>query len=542
MAVLNVMFLLSGAEGTIIGEPSSLPRMIWGLDPNDNLPTSHLSNSQQTRVVPIQRPADKSRHGSSQVPVSPAVLPPLVPKLGLTGLNYQSFEEIQNGQKLSVSVPAAPEIGSEHSFDGTWRGMTRVGAGLGFSVSEEELKLGTRYNAAMRVAGTMDPSQLYRLQTPNVMDEGVELLSVEEEPVPQRQLQAQSQEEKYRFVARGMGSRGLPSNLIDLLSNPVKLSIQANNVNPFPSAALRFSSADSTTGRLLTPPNSSSPQWSSVFSPLQRKPLLPTNPPFGSSGSSANSKPHPRMGTTNDELSQELRRFVFENIATSNSADAADYLRIPTALHTRSASAFSSPIHPPGIPVPHHILLSQAPDPFFTLPTQRVFPQMSAPYVTGPYTRSTLSNPRSIPLSRLHQKRGAVKLATVPEEDPAENYVHDSKLYAPHRVSLRTPSPLLNGLQPQSVDMKAAFEAEELTNVGKARVKLPHPVKCRGADATGPVDSVQSRPLQGSPKKKRPQRRRKSGVSKLAETAKGGFPLGNEGPVSFGSLTQLEGR
>ena len=127
----------------------------------------------------------------------------------------------------------------------------------------------------------------------------------------------------------------------------------------------------------------------------------------------------------------------------------------------------------------------------------RVFSQILDPHFTSTYTQSTLLNLHSIPQLLIYQKCSAIKLATGPELDSIEAYVHDNRLRVPHFFPLCIPSLLPDRLQPQSVDIKAAFVTGDFTQIERLCLKLPHHVTGCGTNA--PLDSGQSTMFQRSP-------------------------------------------
>ncbi|KAF8497636.1 hypothetical protein JB92DRAFT_2834397 [Gautieria morchelliformis] len=552
----------SGAEGTIIGEPSSLPRMIWGLDPNDAV-TSHVPQPQPSRVVSIKTPAGnfKSRPGNHQGPpssVSTSAIfssPHVGPRFGNPDMNCNSSGQPQIGGDFSISMPTALEARREEDPRSTLRRTTRgdPDLGLDLTVLEEPLRLEPRFERSLHDDSIIDYPHPHRVGASNAMDRGFRLLSDEKDPQHQRPPGNRKQEEIYRHHSYASGSRkGHPSNLIELLSSPVNLLDRASNKYSRVAAGTpRLSAQGFPPSFLPTPPNSSSPQWTSVFSPVRNNGLSTAGFSHVSSNISAGIVMRQRTNTTNDELSDELRRFVFENMPPVSSANAQiDAFQASRMSPTSAANVFlaahnalrssKNPTHPPGLPTPQHILLSKAlepSDPFSESADGSSSPKSAPPSgSSGPYTRSTLSNPRSIPLSRLRQKRGAIKLPTVPEEDSAEPQLHDMKLAPPAptpRLLLRTPSPLDGRLHAQSMEEKATF-GEDIKQ-GQARVKLPHSAKGSGSAQRTNLDSSQNAPPQSSPKQRRLQRRKRP--TKLVDAGKPGFPLASEGTVSFGSST-----
>ena len=548
--------LLSGAEGTIIGEPSSLPRMIWGLDPNDAVPNSHVpqTQTQQSRTVSI-KPLSvnfKTRYNAHQGAFSvstPATSGSLHvgPRFGNADKNYNSFEQVKTGREFS-SMPAVLEARREEEPRCNSRRMARRGPDLGLhaSVHEEPIGIEHRYEHNILGDGIMDCSHLLSLGPPNTIDTVLELLPPEETP-HQRPSEGRNQDETHMQYSYEQSSRnGHPSHVFDLLSSPVALRDRPFNAYPrvVSGARPRLIAQDYTPNYLPTPPNSTSPQWTSAFSPL-RNGRSHTTGSSQSIGDISSVVRRSQARTTNDELSEELRRFVFENMTPVGSANGIDAPQFARTSHTSARSMYmtarnalvssESPSHPPGLPIPQHILLSKALEPFNPLSAQESSPKSTSPSAS-PYTRSTLSNPRSIPLSRLRQKRGAVKLATVPEEDSAESHVHDGRLAPPSlpplRLLLRTPSPLDDRLHAQSMEDKTTF-GDDL-KLRQARVKLPHSANTRTDGAQGGYfDSSQNTIPQNSPKKKRLQRKKRP--VRPVELEKSGFPLISEGTVSFGS-------
>ncbi|KIJ49615.1 hypothetical protein M422DRAFT_777544 [Sphaerobolus stellatus SS14] len=159
---------------------------------------------------------------------------------------------------------------------------------------------------------------------------------------------------------------------------------------------------------------------------------------------------HMDARNVDEELSRELRRFVLEGLSSAQASNIyqASQQPIPSI---NSHSFFSNananlnanptqnphgiPAYPPGLPIPSYMLSSakqggsnsQPP----TVPSKRI-PQSSTDAGPSSYQRSTLANPRSIPLSRLRQKAAAgTNLPTVPEEETPQRF--DVKLPAPHQ-------------------------------------------------------------------------------------------------------------
>ncbi|KAF8578705.1 hypothetical protein K439DRAFT_1621105 [Ramaria rubella] len=544
----------SGAEGTIIGEPSSLPRMIWGLDPNDVVSTSHFSQPQQPRPMPIKCPGGdlQLRYGGVQglnpTASIPSTLTPLNvgPRFGHSDTDCSFFEDSHAGFLPSNSVHAfGPR--REGTVNNGIHGMARSSTGLGLHAKEEISRSKSRSERERRDEAIMEPSRIHRMHTANSVDRDVGMPPVESEAL--FSAEAQTAEKSYRRPIHAL-RREHPSNLIELqlLSSPVRLldSVHSHIASVTP----RISAPEFKPNYLPTPPNSSSPQWCSLLSPLRSN-----HPPLQSSSHdndfslSVGTRHQP--DTTIDELSDELRRFVFENMSPTNSLvnnshdSQIPLVRLDAPLTARNALPFPvTPAHPPGLPIPQHILLSKALEPFDPLSTNDTSSPAAVPFSAAPYTRSTLLNPRSVPLSRLRQKRGTIKLATVPEEDTSEPHVHDGrlapKIYAAPRLSFRTPSPLDNTLHAQSMEDKTTFGEE--FKLAKVRVKLPHGSRSH-------TDSVQSqrpngelghsRAPEGSPKKRRLQRRKRPLKVEADEL---GFPLVSESNVSFhsGSLSAAQ--
>lgn len=529
--------------------------MIWGLDPNDAVPTSHPPQSQPSRAVSIKPPGNfKARYGTQGSASTPAILGSshVGPRFGNQDTNYNSFEQIQGGGNLSRSTQTTFDARREEDLRNNFRrlGVTRGAPdpGLNVTVCEEPIRFENRYDHILHGDGIMGYSHLHpaRMGSSDIVDRGFELLPAEKELQHQRPSDIRNQEviPKKQF-SYSSSRKGHPSNLIELLSSPVNLLDRASYAYSRTAPGTPRSSAQGFTSSFLpTPPSSSSPQWSSVFSPLRNHRSSVAN--FSSHSSSdpmSDVVMRQHKNTTNDELSDELRRFVFENMSPISSANAIDaFQAFPktsamnvflTACGGESSSG--SPTHPPGLPIPQHILLSEALEPFDPLSGQGSTSPKPAPPSPGHYTRSTLSNPRSIPLSRLRQKRGAIKLATVPEEDSSETHVHDGRLAPPaHTTSLpvilRTPSPLDGLLHAQSMEEKTTLGED--VKLGHVRVKLPH---AKGSAQCANLGPMQNTTPQGSPKKKRLQRRKRP--VKTVESRKPGFSLVAEGTVWFGPST-----
>lgn len=280
---------------------------------------------------------------------------------------------------------------------------------------------------------------------------------------------------------------------------------------------------------LPTPPSSTSPQWSSNFSPYQASvysPVLPAQTVGQSTSSSGQ-----RSGA---DSSNELRKFVYERIGSrtnkkkkemtitsTNQNDQAmhpgtfisgspinalnfKYMRHISSPSTVSAKSPPYPGPPPSTPLP-----ALPPSPIVdNLKSRNCRSSFSTtpPSPTSPEAHSrprsvSYQQPRSVPLARLIQRR----LSSVPEEDlssrvrspspPPSNLQSNASHVQKYRTDLtpdvtreqyqsqiaRTPSPVHTSLKSQSrigsgYDREDSFDVLDTKKATKhvaAKVNLP---------------------------------------------------------------------
>lgn len=199
---------------------------------------------------------------------------------------------------------------------------------------------------------------------------------------------------------------------------------------------------------LPTPPSSSSPQWSSKFSPYPTSlysPDLTTSNQNWVLGNMARQNQR-----SSAESSNKLRRFVYERInggappkvnisspdlqvnQTTSSSPAVDVSRVTQLSSPLSPYPTSSPRHPgppPTTPLPP---LPSVPDSAFRL--RQTLISTTPPSPTSPVRKRPRSisyqHPRSVPLSRTIQRR----LASVPEEDLSSFLERNRSMSPPQRL------------------------------------------------------------------------------------------------------------
>ncbi|CDO77325.1 hypothetical protein BN946_scf184775.g15 [Trametes cinnabarina] len=269
----------SGAEGTIIEEPESLPRVIWGLDAEAS------KNSRQANVVPprsvpkkLASPADPHNtrppiHNSSEKP-------PVPQALVNTKAQTRNHTVPYLQGSTSVSLPPPPDFILKHS---------------------EPIDLGrlseTRLESVNR-SGPVTHSNPPAWQTPFQQQLPTPELVHDLSPDLRAMLFAQE-----RLRAQGLPSTSLGSSSLNRLLQPAPAdsslalleSIKSSRspivlddfAPPYGSYAQGLSSQMSALGMaqkhrqpqlnafLPTPPSSSSPLWSSNFSPYQGVLLSP---------------------------------------------------------------------------------------------------------------------------------------------------------------------------------------------------------------------------------------------------------------------------
>ncbi|KAI0743543.1 hypothetical protein C8Q80DRAFT_845625 [Daedaleopsis nitida] len=446
----------SGAEGTIIEEPDSLRRVIWGLDANESAPSRPLSkplNSQSATFKPAVKvardPVKVIVEIKPQDQKPPKIVHPQTVHLaalnGRTSLPHPS-QSVPVTRAAAEQLPPPPEFMLKHSEP----------IDLGRLVNNEHAQ---QHRDLVHAVDRAYPGW----QTP--YSNGLPTPELVHDLSPELQAMLFAQE---RLRANGItpstvytndlnGSISASSSSSSLLSSlkssrsPIVLE---ELTYPYPysgvssNLAQKYRQQQLQQNLLPTPPNSSSPIWSSAFSPYQGALLSPELlaaaglAQLNNNYLSSQTIP-PRMDATQHLLRQNYANTMLEgrhanltrlapaaNISVVAGSKlpprlAAEYARrrsapedlevnYPTASSYDLAASPSVPKAPPNTPHGRGAA--------FGLKRSDVTTQLSsmAPPASPSSPRNTPSvglpqHLRSIPLSRLVQRR----LSTVPEEDYA---------------------------------------------------------------------------------------------------------------------------
>ncbi|KAI0032096.1 hypothetical protein K488DRAFT_86190 [Vararia minispora EC-137] len=398
----------SGAEGTIIEEPESLPRMIWGLD--SDAQSSPLEEIHETPAAVVIHPSSESTTAAAKVP------PP-----------QQSLVSIRPPAQGSENQPPAaalPPLEAQRA-----RQMRQDTVPVGDYVRSSPLGI-------RRTSGQAAAEDFVYSHDPE--DDGIKVSEA-------------------RFYDFGKVREVPRSNKSHEFSQPTTVGNMKVTARPAPGSALpqifieplspgayvpsrhEYAALESNQqyhGRKLmdylpTPPSSSSPLWSPNFSPYQE------------------SLPSPSL-TSYMNVSEQLRRLIHERLSDMSSpslAPAAQIDTYPTSLPVADFNELSSPQELLKYIARREMLiasqasqatgvsqrarkLSNHSQPSYTAGTSRdrhhssqssLRQGYSPPSPTSPEMHLhvprgyTTHQPRSIPLTRLIQRR----LSAVPEEDAA---------------------------------------------------------------------------------------------------------------------------
>ena len=443
----------SGAEGTIIEEHDNLPRMIWGLGADDAPVTHSYVGSHIPYVTPhpnLSRLHRKAPPRLQKKQVSPAYLatPKQTPTLSPNSCDRKKVEMHQ------------------HALDNL--GSRPRDAYASAMVLDNILRLST-----VNVTGTWDSlygKSVYRPQDPVAADG--QTFKTNNGIALDWQVALAPQKLKNSLFEDGRGTKPpqllkpsapvfLPSHKAPALHYP-RIFVEPRSTQSYqePHQSRRIPAIDIgqqyhqqqiNQNVLLTPPSSSSPQWSSNFSPCQGS-LNSTHMALPQSNRIPNNIGQHRAS------SNELLKFVHERIASgcpnkqnyslstiSPSTQTVTSQLVPTGSadvshslpHTQfngpsSTAVKSHPAPPPSTPLP--------PLPFHTSIRESKFRLVRSSFLTTTPTRPSpearprsvsYQHPRSIPVTRLMQR----KLSSVPEED-FSSYVQYNRS-PPPRLSIQ---------------------------------------------------------------------------------------------------------
>lgn len=547
MRLISDIFLFSGAEGTIIEEPDSLPRMIWGLGHDGNAPIDRSKSMQPTHSQrktphtaqqsltskPVQsayhRPADNQRRSQPTEPVHRSPLLPrnetnahirgLFPPEQVANLPYPCGDDAIILENLLQDYHAKSwEAGSD------FKDLPGTGA-------QEPLYL---QNLLPTPPVDTHPSILhgFGLTSPNNLGP----------------MLAKGPGSSMKLSSRPAAGSPLPQIFIEPRSSAPRQRLSAMEI----AQQYHRQQLQKQSNMLPTPPSSSSPLWSSAFSPYQESMSSPTNwtsPQFTEQALAGIR--NQTIGVT--DANQELRRQVYEQLHGTDSSDAlAPSIQIGShsRAQTHKSSEVSSntspaetlrdllarrdallasvtaspprPRPPPNTPRGSISARGQA-----TRPGQPYFARPPSSPVSPEARSHSLSaqQPRSIPLARLIQRR----LSAVPEEEsvsalpgflpshdeptlrtrhnsvdsPGKGHVPLQYTHPNSTAGRRTPSPIHAALAIQSGTVAPALGLRLGPTIqsGSAKVRLPSaPLQTRNRPDVAPVS--RSKPNGGSGREK----------------------------------------
>ncbi|KAH7929854.1 hypothetical protein BV22DRAFT_1109620 [Leucogyrophana mollusca] len=451
----------SGAEGTIIDESDNVSRIIWGLGPGE-LPSGH------SRIGTCASSYEACPRVSAHVPISQA--PPRLQRKSLhssSSHNPQVQPHIPTGKQATITETELQEPSFQDQIERkvAVSRLDRSSFPSASTIREDLSKDTDTWRPVYTVRDHPRREHIHQEAQYSRVDEGL-LLDWQEMTLDERQLEhtmAQYSESRksavpgFPPVTQVQVPQAYPRIFVERRPNEYVASVNTPRQSAMAIAQQyrthlqqQLRQKQQQLVGLPTPPNSSSPQWSSNFSPYQGSSLSPDmDLPY-------HSRPSPNISYAphkqRSDPSHQLRRFVYErmgNLATgvapqtntyrsngpSDSVDKtlkslsslspqsevsnklAHYLRHLNAL--TSQSSFTSPVHPgppPNTPLP--------PVPFVTNPISRgstshayggaVTATPPSPQSPEARTRSvSYQQPQSVPLVRPMQRR----LSSVPEED-----------------------------------------------------------------------------------------------------------------------------
>ncbi|KAF7985102.1 hypothetical protein HWV62_8997 [Athelia sp. TMB] len=411
----------SGAEGTIIEEPEHLPRMIWGLGPDDP-PSAHSRTSSYN-------PHDSNSRSGIPKHARPAQ-PPRLRNQG-TSANY-----LATPQQTPTFTPQLPF----HSADTDDQAiiLRRALEGLGTRPARDSYKKDTMMSNIKLQDHTCQATDsrdaFYHQMDTNVsprraFEQDTEIaLDWELALIQQRRLKQSLLNQRHEIQSQAPGHLNrsaavfVPSNLTPPQSYP-RIFVEPRATKYYP--AKNLTSTFATKHGLPTPPSSASPQWSADFSPYSNSLYSPEM--IRSQQSKFPVPSSQQKPTAPSSSSYELPTFVHEHFGTAHSEhglssfkDCTMYSELPPKPARTVLATTLYPGPPPTSPLP-------------PIPDWRLHGQPAAFDITPPLSpdlRRSISyqQPRSIPLSRLIERR----LASVPEEEH-NSFVQRSRILSSKR-------------------------------------------------------------------------------------------------------------
>ncbi|KIJ67960.1 hypothetical protein HYDPIDRAFT_37538 [Hydnomerulius pinastri MD-312] len=449
----------SGAEGTIIEEPGNVSRMIWGLGPDDQSNNQSRVDGTSTNPDAAQKLASQaptqvpSRLQKKKVPVpsqtaSQSHAPAAANKTFAKSNNFaRAYPSQQQSGERKAPFPNQSYRGAETHEDTTYGPPWTEGHSMSSNANCRE------YIANEITAPVVDDGRILEWQLA-LLRQALRNSSVNQdaysaypdglEPViPTTAVPGFSQPYPRIFVepraSEAIGSVRRQS--------AVEIAQQYRQQQLYHQALQNQKMQQK--NFLPTPPNSSSPQWSSQFSPYHGPSLSPdvaifpdlpsafTSQKYRSSADSSqrlrrlvrerqealnhasNLKMHNRIPTSQtSQFIPDINPNVNLRHNPSSSSTLAKYLQQLQALSPSTLQSPPQPGPPPNVPLP--------PAPSFQHNSRDLVGQFQgarqslvAPTPLSPESPQSrprsvsYQNPRSVPLTRLMQRR----LSSVPEED-----------------------------------------------------------------------------------------------------------------------------
>ncbi|KAI0675310.1 hypothetical protein C8Q78DRAFT_1183639 [Trametes maxima] len=452
----------SGAEGTIIEEPESLPRVIWGLGTDESKgcrPFHHASAAPPPakKGLPVVQVEQKSKHGPKQSgaeitravnthaprrapqPSRPSITrpPPQQPPPPPDFILKHS-EPIDLGRLVSHTpdtIHHMPSVDYGLKYDSRWQTSFQHQLPTPELVHDLSPELQAMLFAQERLKhrGLSPPS----LATPHDLSGALGSLSVE----PSLSLLESLKSSRSPIV-------------LDDLTAPHGLNLDASSHMSALGIAQKYRQHQLYQGLLPTPPNSSSPLWSSSFSPYQGGILSPRllaaaglsqlNPAYTSSQTAI-----PRFDASSQALRASLgiignqllggQQVNLNNLAPAAQINAGASHKLPPRLaaeyaRRRGAVEASNDLHQSEHDLRQHLAspgrrvmqspIVPKPPPNTPHATKRLDTGGQGPVLATPSSPTEPRNSqsvglsqhaRSIPLTKLMQRR----LSIVPEEEHA---------------------------------------------------------------------------------------------------------------------------
>ncbi|TFY70619.1 hypothetical protein EVG20_g2384 [Dentipellis fragilis] len=472
---------ISGAEGTIIEEPENLPRMIWGLETEDQVvshsgsdpydldqrtahgkparipdqPSLHSTPKKQheDRFASQQKrphPVSIQRHQQFNRPQEPFNRPQ-EPVKEEQYANQQNLDEVRTERYPRGLFDDAIVLENLLREDGAARNLWMSGGNpqANTTASQFDTKAQHGYASGLNQRFTRSdqgygPANVARTQNTGLGN------------MPSEFLPSSS---TMKVTTRPALGCALPQILIEPRS-PHNLQVPSRRPSAIEIARqYRQQHMQKQQGGFLpTPPNSSSPLWSSDFSPYQESMLSPSESLSQLSGlpMSTSHSQFLNAGGSSEQLSRQLLQSMNDlamdmgmaSLAPAAQINSASRLRVPALnIHNlfssqasdnnqvaRNNFLSSTPSAMPSSQELRSLSRTSAPPNrgMVHAPAEvRAPPSPTSPEVVRKRTPSQ-PQPRSIPLARLMQRR----LSAVPEEDAASTVRGNSPSPARHASGL----------------------------------------------------------------------------------------------------------